>query len=140
MRTPVLQSSPAPPGPWASRVASGRRLPHRWVSPEVSTLDLVTTGGYLIATADGTLGARASRAATDAGLPSTVALLEQPLMHSLGAELVIVRPDQVVSAVWRAPTLGPTDETEFLRFTSRMAVGPVEVAGEAIGPAGAIGS
>jgi hypothetical protein len=120
--SPVLQASPPPPGPWASRAASGRRLPHHWVAPQVSTLDLVTDS-YLILTADGALGARAAAAAAAAGLPATVTRLERPLMRGLGAELVIVRPDQVVSAIWPAPALEPHDETEFLDTTMAMLCG-----------------
>ena len=120
--SPVLQASPHAPGPWTSCAASGRRLPHLWVSPQVSTLDLVT-GTHLVLTADGGLGARAGRAAAAAGLPATVTRLEQPLMRRLGAELVIVRPDQVVSAVWPAPAAEQHGETGFLDTTMAMLCG-----------------
>ena len=53
--SPVLQASPPGPEPWAGGATSGRRLPHHWVSPQVSTLDLVT-GGHLVLTADRELG------------------------------------------------------------------------------------
>jgi hypothetical protein len=118
----VLQASPPPPGPWASCAASGRRLPHLWVSPGVSTLDLVT-GAHVILTADGELGGRAGRAAEAAGLPATVAQLEQPLMRHLGAELLVVRPDQVVAAVWPVPSPRPEDEIGFLDTTMAMLCG-----------------
>ena len=120
--SPVLQASPPRPGPWASCAASGRRLPHLWVSPGVSTLDLVT-GTHLIVTADGGLGARAARAAEAAGLPATVAQLEQPLMRRLGAELLVVRPDQVVSAVWPVRSSGHAGEADFLDTTMAMLCG-----------------
>ena len=120
--SPVLPGAPAAAEPWTSRAASGRRLPHHWVSPRVSTLDLVT-GGHLILTADGGLGERASRAAAAAGLPATVTRLDPPLMRRLGAELLVVRPDQVVSAVWPAPGPGHRDETEFLGTTMAMLCG-----------------
>jgi len=107
--SPVLPESPAA-GPWASCAASGRRLPHRWVSPGVSTLDLIT-GGHLILTADSALGARAARAAAAAGLPATVTQLSEALMRGLGAELIVVRPDQVVSAVWHVPDVHDLDPT-----------------------------
>ena len=55
----------------ADGAVPGGRLPHHWVSPQVSTLDLVT-GPHAILTADGELGARAGRAAAAAGLPATV--------------------------------------------------------------------
>lgn len=120
--SPVLQASPAP-GHWASCAASGRRLPHLWVSAGVSTLDLVT-GAHLILTADGGLGARAARAAEAAGLPATVARLEPPLMRHLGAELIFVRPDQVVSAVWPAPSSpGHAGDPGFLDTTVAMLCG-----------------
>jgi 2-polyprenyl-6-methoxyphenol hydroxylase-like FAD-dependent oxidoreductase len=85
--------------------APGGRLPHVWVSPQVSALDLVT-GPHLILTADRELGARTERAASAAGLPVTVTVLLPPLMRRLGAELIVVRPDQVVAAVWPAPASG----------------------------------
>jgi hypothetical protein len=64
--SPVLPASPPPPGPWRSCAAPGRRLPHRWISPQVSTLDLVT-GTHVILTADGARGPRGGgrRAAGD---------------------------------------------------------------------------
>jgi hypothetical protein len=120
--SPVLQASPPRPGHWASCAASGRRLPHLWVSAEVSTLDLVT-GTHLILTADGGLGARAARAAEAAGLPATVTQLEQPLMRRLGAELLVVRPDQVVSAVWPVPSSGHAGEIDISDTTMAMLCG-----------------
>jgi hypothetical protein len=120
--SPVLQASPPAPGPWAGAATSGRRLPHHWVSPQVSTLDLVA-GGHLVLTADRELGARAGRAATAAGLPATVTLVAQPLMRQLGAELIVVRPDQVVSAVWPGPAADQQSETEFLDTTMAMLCG-----------------
>ena len=107
--SPVL---PAPPagagqGPQYERghAVAGGRLPHQWASPQVSTLDLVT-GAHAILTADAELGARACRAAAAAGLPVTVTTLERALMRRLGAELIVVRPDQVVAAVWPPPGTG----------------------------------
>jgi 2-polyprenyl-6-methoxyphenol hydroxylase-like FAD-dependent oxidoreductase len=138
--SPVLQASPpSTAGPWASCAAPGRRLPHHWVSHQVSTLDLVT-GTHAILTADAGLAARAGRAADTAGLPATVVRLGQPLMDRLGAELVIVRPDQVVSAVWPVPAADHAEhplaehphhadhlhylgETEFLDTTMAMLCG-----------------
>jgi 2-polyprenyl-6-methoxyphenol hydroxylase-like FAD-dependent oxidoreductase len=120
--SPVLRASPPAPGPWTSCAASGRRLPHHWVSPQVSTLDLVTDT-HLILTADGGLGARAARAAAAAGLPTTVTQLEQPLIRRLGAELLVVRPDQVVAAVWPGPAPDQPGETEFLDTTMAMLCG-----------------
>ena len=120
--SPALQASPPAPGPWASCAASGRRLPHLWVSPRVSTLDLVT-GTHLILAADGGLAARAGRAAEAAGLPATVAQLEQSLMRRLGAELLVVRPDQVVAAVWPVPAPGHQGEIHLLDTTMAMLCG-----------------
>jgi hypothetical protein len=103
--SPVLQALPSRAGqgpePKPGHAVAGGRLPHHWVSPQVSTLDLIT-GPHAILTADGELGARAGRAATAAGLPVTMTLLSPPLMRALGAELIVVRPDQVVAAVWPA--------------------------------------
>jgi 2-polyprenyl-6-methoxyphenol hydroxylase-like FAD-dependent oxidoreductase len=109
--SPVLQATGPSAGP--DEATPGGRLPHRWVSPGVSTLDLVT-GPHVILTVDDDLGARASRAAAAAGLPATVTRLDQAMMSSLGAELIVVRPDQVVAAVWPAPApdrAGTADRT-----------------------------
>jgi 2-polyprenyl-6-methoxyphenol hydroxylase-like FAD-dependent oxidoreductase len=119
--SPVLQAWPAGPSS-ADCAVPGRRLPHQWVSPQVSTLDLVA-GTHVMLTADGGLGERARRAAVVAGLPAAVARLEQPLMRHLGAELIVVRPDQVVAAVWPAPGTGHRDETGFLDTTMAMLCG-----------------
>jgi 2-polyprenyl-6-methoxyphenol hydroxylase-like FAD-dependent oxidoreductase len=120
--SPVLQAASAAPGPWATDATSGRRLPHHWASPQVSTLDLVT-GEHLILTADGELGSRAARAAAAVGLPASVTQLDEPLMGRLGAELLVVRPDQVVSAVWPVPVADQQGETEFLDTTMAMLCG-----------------
>jgi 2-polyprenyl-6-methoxyphenol hydroxylase-like FAD-dependent oxidoreductase len=131
-QSPVLPASPpgAGPGPGPGPgpgsqpgfAVTGGRLPHQWVSPQVSTLDLIT-GAHAILTADGGLGARAGRAAAAAGLPVTVTTLERALMRRLGAELIVVRPDQVVAAVWPASdaagTTGSPDPT-FLDTTMAM--------------------
>jgi len=127
--SPVLQAFPSAPalapGLWASCAAPGRRLPHLWVSSQVSTLDLVT-GEHVILTADGELGARAGRAAEAAGLPATVTAVEPAVMRRLGAELLVVRPDQVVSAVWPPPATGHFDHSDnpidFLDMTTTMAM------------------
>jgi 2-polyprenyl-6-methoxyphenol hydroxylase-like FAD-dependent oxidoreductase len=126
--SPVL---PAPlpgagqgPGPQAQpqHAVAGGRLPHQWVSPQVSTLDLVA-GAHAILTADGELGARAGRAAAAAGLPVTVTTLDRALMRRLGAELIVVRPDQVVAAVWPAPGPDRPAQTEFLDTTMTLVGG-----------------
>jgi hypothetical protein len=121
--SPVLPPPEPPPGgPWASGAVPGRRLPHRWVSPQVSTLDLVS-GEHLILAADAELGARAGRAAAAAGLPATVTRLDPPQMHRLGAELLVVRPDQVVAARWPGPAADRQDETRFLDATMGLLCG-----------------
>jgi 2-polyprenyl-6-methoxyphenol hydroxylase-like FAD-dependent oxidoreductase len=117
--SPVLQAVPPATAVRAGGSVPGGRLPHHWVSAQVSTLDLIT-GPHAILTADGELGARAGRAASAAGLPVTVTVLTPPVMGELGAELIVVRPDQVVAAVW--PPSGPDRlaETEFLDTTMAM--------------------
>ena len=120
--SPVLQAWPAAAAPGADCMVSGGRLPHFWVSPQLSTLDLVA-GTHLILTADGGLGARAARAAEAAGLPATVRRLEQPHKRRPGTELLVVRPDQVVSAVWPEPAPDQQEETEFLDTTMAMLCG-----------------
>jgi 2-polyprenyl-6-methoxyphenol hydroxylase-like FAD-dependent oxidoreductase len=125
-QSPVLPASPPGagqgPGPGSRPgfAAAGGRLPHQWVSAQVSTLDLVT-GGHAILTADGELGARAGGAAAAAGLPVTVTTLERALMRRLGAELIVVRPDQVVAAVWPASASDHgSPDTSFLDTTMAM--------------------
>jgi len=118
--SPVLQASPAGPEGRTDVAVAGGRLPHQWVSPQVSTLDLVT-GAHAILTADGELGARAGRAAAAAGVPVTVTTLDRALMRRLGAELIVVRPDQVVAAVWPdAASDHGSPDTTFLDTTMAM--------------------
>ena len=45
------------------------------------------------------------------------------LMRRLGAELLIVRPDQVVSAVWPVPSSGHEGETDVFGPTMSMLCG-----------------
>jgi 2-polyprenyl-6-methoxyphenol hydroxylase-like FAD-dependent oxidoreductase len=117
--SPILTASPPLAAGRADGAAPGGRLPHHWVSAQVSTLDLIT-GPHAILTADGELGARADRAALAAGLPATVTVLAPALMRELGAELIVVRPDQVVSAVWSSSGPDQPAETEFLDTTMAM--------------------
>jgi hypothetical protein len=44
-------------------------------------------------------------------------------MRQLGAELIFVRPDQVVSAGWPAPSCGDPGEAGFLDTTMAMLCG-----------------
>lgn len=86
---------------WHSCPAPGRRLPHRWIAPQRSTLDMVGLHPTLI-TVTGAPGDPLPwrAAAHQAGMPLTV--LEVPadaVGDSWGPDSVLVRPDQVVA--WR---------------------------------------
>lgn len=85
---------------WATCAAPGRRLPHLWVAPGTSTLDLVGSDHVLLA-GDRAVAATLSAQADAAGLPMTVAVVGSQTAGRLGSELVLVRPDQVVA--WCAP-------------------------------------
>ncbi|WP_394618940.1 FAD-dependent monooxygenase [Lentzea sp. JNUCC 0626] len=82
---------------WATRVRAGRRLPHAWLEPGVSTLDRIGTG-YTVFTVDGAPVTELAEAAERAGVPLSVVRCDDPaLAASLGADVVVVRPDQVVA-------------------------------------------
>lgn len=79
---------------WATTARPGRRIPHVWVNPGVSSLDLVGPGFTVIAT-DGAADALI-RAAADRRVPMT-AQGSEGLATQFGANVIIVRPDQVVA-------------------------------------------
>ena len=129
---PVAGRGPGPgPESQPGYAVAGGRLPHQWVSAQVSTLDLVT-GGHAILTADGELGARVGRAAAAAGLPVTVTTLERALMRRLGAELIVVRPDQVVAVAW------PASASDHAAATDRVAAADHPAQSDAAGTTGSL--
>lgn len=95
--SPIVIEAGAPAEPWSTRATPGRRLPHLWIAPGVSTLDLAGPGHTLV------LGTGAEppglRAAADrAGWPLEVVHIDDEAMRRLGCTSIIVRPDQVVAA------------------------------------------
>ncbi|WNV83004.1 FAD-dependent monooxygenase [Umezawaea sp. Da 62-37] len=88
---------PGAPEDWATRVRTGHRLPHAWLEPGLSTLDRVGPG-YTVFTVDGALVDGVVSAAEHAGVPLSLVRWQDPtLAASLGADVVVVRPDQVVA-------------------------------------------
>lgn len=93
--SPIIASSTGPAGAWQTRACPGRRLPHRWVAPEMSTLDLVGPG-HVVLTAD-PHSAEKWVAAHSTGVPFNVAQVDHVHLEALGATTIVVRPDQVVA-------------------------------------------
>ena len=90
------------------RVDLGGRIEHLWVSPGVSSLDLVSDGLTLLA-ADADLGRQAVAGMTPAP-PVSVVPLDAQAARSLGLGTrgaVLLRPDAVPVAAWSTP---PTRE------------------------------
>ena len=94
--SPIISDCQAPAGGWETHACPGRRLPHRWVAPGVSTLDLAGPGHVVLTAgprdADG-LVAAARRSA----VPLAVKHVEKADLDALGATTIVVRPDQIVA-------------------------------------------
>ena len=81
--------------PWA---LPGNRLPHRWVRPGLSLYDLLGTGFALLGDpnrAEPLLAAAGARSVPMSSVPD----IGVPAAECLGAELVLVRPDQHIAWV-----------------------------------------
>lgn len=85
-------------GPWQSAAIPGRRLPHVWLEPDRSTLDLVRLDHVVLAGPDTQVGPLCG-AAVDQHIPVDVQRVQPDVMAGLGADWVVVRPDHVVAAV-----------------------------------------
>ncbi|WP_225731690.1 MULTISPECIES: FAD-dependent oxidoreductase [unclassified Nocardia] len=86
----------------------GRRLPHRWLTAGLSTLDLVGTQWSLLT---GPRGAAWQSATQAAGLGIQVRQLADGFIDMAGIEpdgALLVRPDQFVA--WRSPVLPASPE------------------------------
>lgn len=85
---------------WQRIAVPGRRLPHAWLAPGRSTLDLVALDHVLVAAPD-----RDVTGVTDAararGIPLDVQRVSPDVLERMGAEWVIVRPDHVVAVTGR---------------------------------------
>jgi len=102
--SPILGPSPAEPGPWQSVATPGRRLPHVWLEPGKSTLDLVGCSHVLLTAADTDVTTIGS-AAAERRMPLAVHRVHPKVIAGMGADWIVVRPDQVVAAVGTAARL-----------------------------------
>ncbi|GAC1592104.1 MAG: FAD-dependent oxidoreductase [Acidimicrobiales bacterium] len=109
--SPIVASESArstPPDPtgrtYYPTAAPGHRLPHRWVGPGDSLFDHLGRGFSLLGDVSGPDGAIFAAEACTLGVPLKLVDLRGPHWRDcLGADLVLVRPDQHVA--WRgAPT------------------------------------
>jgi 2-polyprenyl-6-methoxyphenol hydroxylase-like FAD-dependent oxidoreductase len=84
----------------------GHRLPHLWLSPEVSVLDVLGPDFTLICCGGATEAADVARVAAERlGVPLRIVQAGQPEVRDLyQADFVLVRPDMMVA--WRGNTLG----------------------------------
>jgi 2-polyprenyl-6-methoxyphenol hydroxylase-like FAD-dependent oxidoreductase len=82
---------------WATMARPGRRIPHAWVRPGVSSLDLAGPGLSLIAP-DIADTSSLARSAAERCVPVTVhCALTADLASQLGANVIVMRPDHVVA-------------------------------------------
>ena len=100
---------------WATTARPGRRIPHIWVSPGVSSLDLIGPG-FTVITAGGADADALVRAAADRRVPMT-APSSEGLATQFGANVIIVRPDQVVA--WCGHAV-PPDTNALLNHVLRL--------------------
>ena len=114
--------------PWQSAAVPGRRLPHVWLEPDRSTLDLVRLDHIVLAAPDTQLGSLRA-AAVDQHMPLDVHRIDPDVMAGLGADWVIVRPDHVVGAVGVGEPPG-RDLVTTLSGHASSAYAPVQSRGE----------
>lgn len=89
----------------------GNRLPHRWISAGLSLYDLLGKGFSLLG--DVRLAQPLLDAAASRNIPiSSVPDIGVPTADSLGAELVLVRPDQHIA--WRGDRATAKEASEIL--------------------------
>ncbi|NMO03673.1 hypothetical protein HH308_20875 [Gordonia sp. TBRC 11910] len=107
----VLPTTIATVEDWPTRACVGRRLPHAWLSPGRSTLDMVGPEYTLLMLDDEPVD-RVTAAANALTMPLRVEHLRHSgLAETMGAKAVIVRPDQIVA--WHGTGL-PDDPTSLL--------------------------
>lgn len=107
-RSPLLpgDDEAAAEDDWHRAAAPGRRLPHRWLTPTVSTLDLVRDDHVLLVD-DRAVARPLAEAADRAGVPVDVVDVDRQVLDGLGARALLVRPDQVVAWCGTAPPPDP---------------------------------
>ncbi|MGW6277005.1 FAD-dependent monooxygenase [Kribbella sp. NPDC055071] len=81
---------------WARHVQAGRRIPHVWIGPGVSTLDLVGRRYRVLAPADVDV-ADLIATAKGIGMPLDSAEIPAAVAAGFGARVTIVRPDHIVA-------------------------------------------
>ena len=84
-------------GFWRKSAVAGVRLPHHWIGPRTSTLDVVE-GDYVLVKAAHVNSDGAVEQAERTGVPLKIVTLSTSVMHDLEADWIIVRPDQIVAA------------------------------------------
>jgi 2-polyprenyl-6-methoxyphenol hydroxylase-like FAD-dependent oxidoreductase len=90
---------------WATTVRPGRRIPHVWLSPGGSTLDLAGPG-FTAIVADGTGLDPVLKAAAERRVPLAVRHEGgNVLARKLGANVIVLRPDHIVA--WCGDDLPP---------------------------------
>ncbi len=100
---------------WTVTARPGRRLPHLWVSPGVSTLDLIGPGLTMLVIGE-TSPDQMSLDVEQLGPPiALVHIANAELSARLGAKVLIVRPDQIVA--WRGQSV-PDDLPAVLNVIS----------------------
>ncbi len=86
------------PGAWRTTAMTGCRIPHLWLAPGRSTLDLVDLEHVLLV-GDGVKVTGLQAAAAAYGMPLEVQRLPADVMAGLGSDWIVVRPDHVVAAL-----------------------------------------
>ncbi|MEP6631817.1 MAG: hypothetical protein ABJA89_15215, partial [Lapillicoccus sp.] len=105
--SPIIPTATTEPaGPWQSAAVPGRRLPHAWLEPGRSTLDLVGLDHVVLAGPDTRLD-QLLAAAVERHMPLDVHRVAPTVMAGLGADWVVIRPDDVVGAAGTGEPPGP---------------------------------
>ncbi|HVB05739.1 MAG TPA: FAD-dependent monooxygenase [Acidimicrobiales bacterium] len=93
------------PGHYRPSGEPGGRLPHRWLAPGCSLYDRLGSGFTLVLVDSAASAGPWSEAAARRGLPLAVLHVEGDSAAELGAEALLVRPDQHIA--WRGAVREP---------------------------------
>ncbi|MFG1928665.1 FAD-dependent monooxygenase [Cryptosporangium sp. NPDC048952] len=94
--SPILPPGAEPTGQWAVRAGRGRRLPHFWCGPGLALHDRLGSGYTVVASPAADIQPIVA-AAWARRMPTTITRVTPDQSAALGAEIVVVRPDQVVA-------------------------------------------